>query len=41
MQLTKWISEGITVEITEAEVIADLDSGFLFGSDRRSPDSER
>jgi len=41
MPLTKWISEGITVAITEAEVIADLDSGFVPGSDPRSPDARR
>jgi len=41
MPLTEWISEGITVEITEAEVMADLDFGFLSGPDRRSAVAEQ
>ena len=40
--LDNWIAEGITVEITEADVIADLDSWFLAAPDRELlQDSER
>jgi hypothetical protein len=35
-RLTTWISDGVTVEITEADVVADLDAWFV--TDRWFPE---
>jgi hypothetical protein len=32
-RLTDWISDGITLDITEAELMADLDAWFLSTAD--------
>jgi hypothetical protein len=34
-RLNAWISDGITVDISEAEVMADLDSWWLTVPDRQ------